>query len=217
VKRFDETLWKTSAKRARRFVEIFWRLKSMGKYKHGKPNKEITLEEFQEALDSKKFVEPLIHRSYLAVLFWIGARRSEPLNMVKEDIREEESSLFLKIRALKHGERGGEVELPLSWLGVDLIKERWLKTRPGRKLWSFTYQTAYRLVKRIWPTRTPHWLRWKTITVLRRLRDQGKVSTDDIKSWTGIKSDRTIEGYGIKSQAGIHKVSQVLNERTTEE
>jgi integrase len=188
----------------------------MGKYKHGKPNKEITLEEFQEALDSKKFADPLMHRSYLAVLFWIGARRSEPLNMVKEDIREEEGSLLLKIRALKHGERGGEVELPLSWPGVQFIKERWMKTRATRKLWPFTYQTAYRIVKRIWPERTPHWLRWKTVTVMRRLRDQGKISTDDIKSWTGIKSDRTIEGYGIKSQAGIHKVSQVLNERTTE-
>lgn len=51
-------------KSAGQFVEIFWRLESMGKYKHGKPNKEITLEEFQEALDSKKFADPLMHAHY---------------------------------------------------------------------------------------------------------------------------------------------------------
>jgi len=188
----------------------------MGRYKHGKPNKEITLAEFQEALDSNKFADPLIHRSYLAALYWIGPRRTEPLNVVKEDIREEESSLFIKMPAKKHGERGGELELPLDWPGVQLIKERWLKVRAGRKLWPFETSTAYRIVKRIWPDRTPHWLRWKTVTVMRRLRDQGKISTDDIKSWTGLKSDRSIERYGIKSQAGIHKVSQVLNEQQTE-
>lgn len=195
---------------------IFREIESMGRYKHGKPNKEITLAEFQEALDSNKFADPLIHRSYLAALYWIGPRRTEPLNVVKEDIREEESSLFIKMPAKKHGERGGELELPLDWPGVQLIKERWLKVRAGRKLWPFETSTAYRIVKRIWPDRTPHWLRWKTVTVMRRLRDQGKISTDDIKSWTGLKSDRSIERYGIKSQAGIHKVSQVLNEQQTE-
>lgn len=184
----------------------------MGKYKHGKPNREITLEEFQEALEKGPFVNPLMHKSYLAAEFWIGSRRTEPLAVLKENIREENGSLFITIPAKKHGERGGELELPLSWPGVELIKEKWQRTRQGKRIWPFETSTAYRIVKRIWPDKTPHWLRWKTVTVLRRLRDQGKVSTDDIKSWTGIKSDRTIEGYGIKSQAGIHKVSKVLNE-----
>ena len=44
----------------------------MGRYKHGKPNKEITQAELIEALASKKFAHPM-HRSFLAVLFWIGA------------------------------------------------------------------------------------------------------------------------------------------------
>ena len=49
---------------------------------------------------------------------------------------------------------------------------------------------------------------------LRRLRDEKILSTDDIKSWTGIKADRTIEGYGLRSQEGIHKVAAALMKHT---
>lgn len=182
------------------------------KYQHGRPDQEITLEDFQAALASKKFADPLKHRSYLAITFWIGARKTEPLEISKEDIHQDGESLFVKIPAKKHGQRGGEIELPLSWLGVDLIKQQWEKTRAGRKIWLFSPATAYRIIKRIWPEKSPHHLRYRVITKLRRLRDQGKVTTDDIKSFTGIRRDSTIEGYGLKTQAGIHKISNVLNE-----
>jgi hypothetical protein len=182
------------------------------KYKYGKPNQEISQEEFEEALAHGFFVHPLSHKSYLAITRWIGARKTEPLEIYKEDITFEGSSLFIKIPAKKHGQRGGEIELPLSWSGVVLIKQQWEKTRPGRKLWRFSPHTAWRIIKRLWPEKTPHYLRYATVTKLRRLRDQGKITTDDIKSYTGIRRDSTIEGYGLKTQAGIHKVSKVLNE-----
>jgi hypothetical protein len=182
------------------------------KYQYGKPDQEITEEEIKEALAHGYFVHPLLHKSYLAITRWIGSRKTEALEIYKEDIHLEGSSLFVKIPAKKHGQRGGEIELPLSWPGVDLIRQQWEKTRPGKKIWRFSPHTAWRIIKRIWPEKSPHHLRYATITKLRRLRDQGKVTTDDIKSYTGIRRDSTIEGYGLKTQAGIHRISNVLNE-----
>jgi hypothetical protein len=149
----------------------------------------------------------------LVTTFWIGNRKGEPLKMVKEDIHQEGDFLFLKIPAFKHGQRGGEIELPLSFLGVEFVREQWLKTRAGRKIWNFSSWTAWNIIKRLWPEKSPHHLRYRVVTKLRKLRDQGKVTTDDIKSYTGIKRDSTIEGYGLKTQAGIHKVSNVLSEK----
>lgn len=189
------------------------RLRYAHKYKTGKPDQEITEEDYQIALANKQnFADPLMHKSYLAITFWIGSRKTEALEIFKEDIHQEGSSLFVKIPAKKHGQRGGEIELPLNWLGVDLIKLQWQKTKKGRKIWPFSPATAWRIIKRIWPDKSPHHLRYRVITKLRRLRDQGKVTTDDIKSYTGIRRDSTIEGYGLKTQAGIHKISNILNE-----
>jgi len=187
---------------------LWW--KGLGRYKNGKPNQEISLEEFQRALSKGHYANLYLHRAYLAVIFWIGCRRSEPLMMLKEDIREEKGSLFLKIPALKHGMRGGEIELPLSYPGVDYILKRWQQIKPGRRMFPFTDKTGYRIIKRIFTDKSPHWFRHSRITMLRRLRDQKILSTDDIKSWTGIKADRTIEGYGLRSQEGIHKVAAAL-------
>lgn len=184
----------------------------MGKYLHGKPNEEISLGELKQAIEKGHFTKPLKHRSYLVALYWIGARRTEPLEVRKEDIRVEGDTLFIDIPAKKEGERGGLIELPLSWYGVNLILERWKRTHKGKLLWPFSTSTAYRIVKRIWPKRTPHWLRYRVVTKLRKLRDEKKVDTDAIKSWTGIKSDRTIEGYGMKTQQKIHTVAEAMNE-----
>jgi hypothetical protein len=50
-------------------------------------------------------------------------------------------------------------------------------------------------VKRIWPKKSPDHVRWSVITDLRAAKDERKITTDEIKSWTGIKRDSTIEGY----------------------
>ena len=137
---------------------------------------------------------------------------TEPLEIKKEDVTLEGCSLFLRVPAKKHGERGGLIELPLSWIGVEIIKKCWEQTRPGRKLWPFKTSTAYKIIKRIWPARSPHWLRHNVVTKLRKLRDEKKIDTDAIKSWTGIKADRTIESYGMKTQQKIHSVAEVMGD-----
>ena len=187
----------------------------MGKYKHGKPNREISIIEFKTYLKDSIFVKPS-HKAYFVLIYWIGARRTEPLNIKKEDLTERNSILFLKIPAFKRGERGGEIELPLYLPGMIYLKNRWLKTRKHRRLFPFETSTSWRIIKRVDPKFSPHWFRHNRITKLRKLIDKGEISKDDIKSWTGIKSDRTLEGYGMKTQEGIHKVSKLLKVDLTE-
>jgi hypothetical protein len=188
------------------------RIRYLHKYEHGQPDEDISEAELEEKLKTGKFVHGVRDRSYLVITFRIGSRKTEALEILKEDIREDAGCLYVTIPAKKHGHRGGEVELPLSMPGMDLVKEQWLKTHKGRHVWEFSAWTAWRIVKRVWPEKSPHHLRWVRVTKLRELRDQGKVTTDDIKSWTGIKRDSTIEGYGLKTQAGIHKISGLLSE-----
>jgi hypothetical protein len=95
--------------------------------------------------------------------------------------------------------------------GIEIIKKRWIKTRKGRRLFPFETSTSWRIVKRVNPKLSPHWFRHNRITIFRRLLDEGKITKDDIKSWTGIKRDKTIEGYGMQTQDGIHKISKILN------
>lgn len=181
----------------------------MGRYKYGKPNREIDLEELRKALAESML--NVYYKGYIILLFWVGCRRSEPLFIKKEDVEEKNSSLFITIPAFKGGERGGSVELPLSLYGVSLIKQIWTHTLKGRRLFPFCDKTGYRKVKKLFPKKTPHWFRHNRLTKLRRKRDTGEISTDDIKSFTGIKSDSTIEHYGMKTEPGIHKVAQVLD------
>ena len=123
----------------------------------------------------------------------------------------ESNSLWITIPALKHGKRGGELEIPMDLPGVIFVWELWHKIRKGKRVFRFGTSTAWRIVKRIDNKLTPHWFRHNRITQFRKLRDQGKLSTDEMKSWTGIKSDKTFENYGMQTQEGIHRVSKILN------
>lgn len=184
----------------------------MGKYNDGKPNKEIDLAELQDKIEHGYYTKPTIHKAYVVLTYWVGNRRTEPLDLLKEDVTLEGESLFVNIEAKKGGMRGGKIELPLSWYGVNLIHKRWIETNNKKRLFPFETSTAYRIIKRLWSHRTPHWLRYNRVTKMRRLRDMGEIDTDAIKSYTGIQSDQTIQRYGMKTQEKIHSVATVMKE-----
>jgi integrase len=193
----------------------------MGKYKHGRPDEEIQLEDFKDNLGKSQL--PLQQKAYLIVLYWLGCRRSEPLAILKEDIEEKEDRLYVSIHyrkddkgeripfsRAKRGQAGGAVELPLENFGVNLIKEVWQKTRQGKKVFQFTDQTGYRAFKKLFPDKTPHWARYTRITRLRK-RLGNDLTIDGIKSFTGIRRDTTIQNYGLKTKADIHKIADILD------
>jgi len=75
----------------------------------------------------------------------------------------------------------------------------------------FSDKTGYRIIKKLFPGKTPHWLRQNRITKLRKKIDRKGVSLDDVKSFTGIKSDSTLQRYDMKTKEVIHRVAQVLD------
>jgi integrase len=192
----------------------------MGKYKFGKPDQEIELQDFKQRLSKSKL--SLRKKAYLVLLYWLGCRRSEPLVILKEDIEEREGNLFISIHyrldengerilysRAKRGQAGGPIELPLSYFGVDLIKEAWEKTKKGKRVFPFCDKTGYRAVLNLWKEKTPHWLRYNRVTKLRKMLGT-KTTIDGIKSFTGIKRDTTIQNYGLKTKADIHKIAELL-------
>jgi integrase len=192
----------------------------MGKYKFGKPDEEIQVEDFQDKLSKSQL--PIRQKAYLVVLYWLGCRRSEPLAILKEDIEEKENRLYIAIHyrkddkgqriefsRAKRGQAGGAVELPLENFGVNLIKEAWEKTRTGHRVFPFSDKTGYRAFKKLFPTKTPHWARYTRITRLRK-RLGADLTIDAIKSFTGIRRDTTIQNYGLKTKADIHKIANLL-------
>lgn len=192
----------------------------MGKYQHGKPDEEITFADFQNKIENCRL--SLRQKAYVVILYWLGCRRSEPLVILKEDIEEKYGSLFVSIhyRLDKNGERipysrgkrgqaGGPVELPFSKFGVDFIKEAWEKTKKGGHVFPFSDKTGYRAIKKLWPKKTPHWLRYTRVTKLRK-KLGNELTIDAIKSFTGIKRDTTIQDYGLKTKADIHKIARLL-------
>lgn len=192
----------------------------MGKYNFGKPDSEIDLSMFQAALEKSKL--SLRQRAYLIVLYWLGCRRSEPLVILKEDIEERDSSLFISIHyrkddkgerilfsRAKRGQAGGPTELPLTNYGINLIKEAWQKTKSHKKVFPFSDKTGYRAVQKVFPHKTPHWFRYNRVTKLRKRLGQD-ITIDGIKSFTGIRRDTTIQNYGLKTKADIHKIAGIL-------
>jgi len=192
----------------------------LGKYKFGKPDEEISLEELKEKIAKSNLSYRL--KAYIFFLYWSGARATEPLTILKEDIEEKEGALYVSIHYRndekgnkilfsrgKRGVAGGPTELPLDKFGVELIKDCWEKTRKGKKVFPFSYWTGYRGIKKLWPHKTPHWLRYNRVTKLRK-----KLGTDftidAIKSFTGIRRDTTIQNYGLKTKADIHKIANLL-------
>lgn len=193
----------------------------LGKYKFGKPDEEISLQQFAHALLHSKLEK--LKKAYLILLYWLGCRRSEPLVIKKEDVEEKEGNLYVSIHYRKEretgetipfsrgkrGQAGGAAELSLSLFGLDLVKEVWQKTKKGRRLFPFSDDTGYRAVKQLFPNKTPHWFRYNRVTKLRK-KLGNELTIDEIKSYTGIRRDTTIQNYGMKTKAGIHKVSQHL-------
>lgn len=193
----------------------------MGKYNDGKPDQETDLEDLKEKLS--KSALSLHQKAYIVLLYWLGCRRSEPLKILKEDIEEKDRVLFISIHFRtdengekilysrgKRGQTGGPIELNLESFGLDLVRKAWIKTKKGKKVFPFSDDTGYRAYKKLWPHRTPHWLRYNRVTKLRK-RLGSEITIDDIKSFTGIKRDTTVQNYGLRTKASIHKISSILD------
>lgn len=178
----------------------------MPTYKQGKQTDTIELEDFTKALRS---CVSLRDKSFLALLYWTGVRKSEAYERVKEDFTTTESDLVIDFHKRKKG--GLDVpalEIPLDLPFVDSIVKRVRLTLPGRRVWSFNGVTAWRIVKRVLGEKYyPHFLRLNRIT---RMADDPTATVPELKSWTGLKTTRALDVYIGYSKRRMEKGKERL-------
>jgi len=187
------------------------------RYKAGKQCEQLTFKEIQEKVAAAKPRMDLESLAYFWLLYQSGVRKSELYERTVEDCSVTETHFIIDFRQRKKG--SAEVpalEFPLWFPGMKVICEQlWVaqKRRSSRKLiertvkgvrsrervkarWLFPHvhrTRAAEIVKEILGSRYyPHFLRLNRITELCSNKD---VNISMIKSYTGIKTLRVIQGY----------------------
>lgn len=150
-----------------------------------------------EGLSAKINELPIARRALLEILFFSGCRVSEALALEPKDIRCEGTTIYVEFHRKKGSRDTDPIPLPKTFaLG-------WLCDQE-EKIFSFSYKTAYRIVKRIWPDRYPHYFRHNRFTDLAE-----KFPLATIMSFSGL-SPRAIQFYIAK--VDIKKVGKALRE-----
>lgn len=98
-----------------------------------------------------------MRRAFLNILFFSGCRVSEALALESKDVNCTPETIYVQFFRLKGSKQTDPQELPTTETLA------WLCGREG-KLFPFGYQTAYRLVKKVFPQLYPHYFRMNRIT-----------------------------------------------------
>ena len=96
-------------------------------------------------------------QAFLSVLFFTGCRVSEALALTAQDINCTAETIFIQFFRLKGSKQTDPQEIPRA----DALL--WICEQHG-KLFSFSRQTAWRLVKKIFSDLYPHYFRMNRIT-----------------------------------------------------
>jgi len=110
-------------------------------------------EEFKEAIEDFRIRD----RAFLTLLFFAGCRVSEALALTSNVINCLGETLFVQFFRLKGSKQTDPQELPQA----DALL--WMCGQEG-KLFQFSRTTAYRLIKKAFPTLYPHYFRMNRIT-----------------------------------------------------
>lgn len=161
----------------------------------------------------KGFVKPLSHKSYLSLLYWLGIRKAEALERIKEDFQVQDGILIITAPAKKGGERL-PLEIPIDLPYVDLILQQINRTKKGRRVWTFESWTAWKIVKRVMPKHYPHFFRLNRAT---RFLDDPTTTIPEMKAWFGWKRADSLDPYIGISKRGIAKQRGRLRSEISEE
>lgn len=180
----------------------------MGEYKHGKQKREMPKEEFYKVMEQGIFVKPHIHKPFLVLLYYIGCRKSEALELTKENFKVTEDILYVDVLAKKHGVERASFKLKRELPYLELITERVKKTRKGGRVFPFNGWTAWKIVKRaVGEKYYPHFFRLnRTVKFL----NNPKVTLNEIRQWMAWKKIETVNNYLGYSERTIGKLSGEL-------
>lgn len=181
-------------------------LKYPHKFKHGKQKQEMPKEEFYKIMEQGKFVKHY-HKAFLALLWYTGARVSELLELRKEHFKTKGNILYVKVKAEKHGTERTAFQLHKDLPYVNLIVKRTEKVRGTQRVFPFTRQTAWRIIKRVAPEKYPHYFRLnRTVKFL----NNPDVTLNEIRQWMAWKSIKTVDHYLGYSDRTMEKLGKKL-------
>lgn len=177
----------------------------MSKYKHGKQTQTIEPGEFAWIMKKGIFLKPL-HKGFLALLYYTGCRVSEILSLKRESFELTEEAITVSIKASKKG-----VERPPFIISKELSNSEWivtayLKADKGERVFPFSRQTAWRIVKRLMPKHYPHFFRLnRVVSFLDEEKPRNK-----IRIWFGWKKFQTVDNYLGYSKGTTRELSEGL-------
>ena len=163
-------------------------------YKHGKQTDTIDFKVFENRMENAGCYNPLRDKSFVALLYWVGCRKSEAYERVKEDFEIDNEKVTVDFhQRKKNGLETPPIELPRDLPFVNLIVKQIQNTPPKRRVWDIGSTTAWSLVKNILGDKYyPHFLRLNRIT---RMFDDPTTTIPEAKSWTGIKTTKALDHY----------------------
>jgi len=137
---------------------------------------------------------PLRDKSFLALLYWVGCRKSEGYERVREDFEISPDKLTVDFhQRKKNGLETPPIELPRDLPFVNLIVQQVEATPPKKRVWDLGATTAWSIAKNILGEKYyPHFLRLNRIT---RMFDDPTTTIPEAKSWTGIKTTKALDHY----------------------
>ncbi len=126
----------------------------MPRYKQ-KITRLLDYRDFKRDIEQEELTD--MKKCFLTVLYFSGCRVSEALALTSQDIHCTQEIIYVQFFRLKGSKQTDPQELPRE------ESLNWLCGQEG-KLFPFCRTTAYRLVKKIFPSLYPHYFRMNRIT-----------------------------------------------------
>jgi len=168
----------------------------MPKYKK-KITRLMDFREFMNAIDEL----PIMKQAFLSILFFAGCRVSEALALTAGNIHCKGDTVFIEFHRLKGSKQTDPIPLPrnsaLYWLCGSSLPSDYL-------IFPFSRSTAYRTVKKAFPSLYPHYFRMNRIVMI-----SDNFGDATVYSFVGICA-QSIDHY--RGKVDIKKVGKALRE-----
>ena len=181
----------------------------LGRYKHGKQHETLDIEVLKTIIETGHFCKES-HRAFLILLYYTGMRKSEALRLMRMDFTLDKygERIHVKHYPLKHGIQHTGFYLPYGLPFVNILREWLVKLKPAHKVFPFSTVTAWHIVKRVLPKHYPHYFRLNRCV---KLLNKRELALDDVRTWFGWTSVKTIDNYLGYSTRTVEKVSEQLD------
>jgi integrase len=147
---------------------------------------------------------PIARQAFLTILFFSGCRISEALALTPDNISCTPDTIYIEFHRLKGSKQTDPTPLPRNTALYWLCQGDWKSLPKDERIFTFSRTTAYRIVRRAFPSLYPHFFRQNRIT---------KISEDfgdaHVYSFVGICA-QSIDHY--RGKVDIKRVGKALHE-----